>query len=110
MILDSSIASGIPPITIKFFNSKYGYACGGVRDIKGVVWRTIDGGISWTTVVDTLTTEPLYDIHLIDSLNIIAMGGDPNLGSSQIISTDGGITCNIEASNFLLSCKYWFPN
>ncbi|MCZ7616213.1 MAG: YCF48-related protein [Ignavibacteriaceae bacterium] len=79
VILDSSIASGIPPITIKFFNSKYGYACGGVRDIKGVVWRTIDGGISWTTVVDTLTTEPLYDIHLIDSLNIIAMGGDPNL-------------------------------
>ncbi|GJQ40697.1 MAG: T9SS type A sorting domain-containing protein [Ignavibacteriota bacterium] len=92
VILDSSIASGIPPITIKFFNSKYGYACGGVRDIKGVVWRTIDGGISWTTVVDTLTTEPLYDIHLIDSLNIIAMGGDPEFGSSQIISTDGGIT------------------
>lgn len=92
VILDSSIVSGIPPITIKFYSSQYGYACGGVRDVKGVVWRTIDGGISWSTVVDTLTTEPLYDIHLIDSLHIIAMGGDPEFGSSQVISTDGGNT------------------
>lgn len=90
--LDSSFASGLPPINIKFYNPEYGYACGGVRDIKGVVWRTTDAGVSWTTVVDTLTTEPLYDIHMFDSLQIIAMGGDPEFGSSQIISTDGGIT------------------
>ncbi|MBK9097714.1 MAG: T9SS type A sorting domain-containing protein [bacterium] len=92
VILDSSIASGIPFITIKFFSSEYGYACGGVRDIKGVVWRTTDAGLSWVTVVDTLTTEPLYDIHMFDSLHIIAMGGDPEFGSSQVMSTDGGMT------------------
>ena len=90
--LDSSIVSGIPPITIKFYSPQYGYACGGVRDIVGVVWRTTDGGLSWATVVDTLTTEPLYDLHIFDSLHVIAMGGDPEFGSSQVVTTDGGNT------------------
>jgi photosystem II stability/assembly factor-like uncharacterized protein len=92
VILDSSNASGIPPITIKFYTDQYGYACGGVRDVVGVIWRTTDGGLSWATVVDTLTTEPLYDIHMFDSLHIIAMGGDPEFGSSQVVSTDAGNT------------------
>ena len=90
--LDSAIVSGIPPITIKFYSPQYGYACGGVRDIVGVVWRTTDGGLSWATVVDTLTTEPLYDLHIFDSLHVIAMGGDPEFGSSQVVTTDGGNT------------------
>jgi photosystem II stability/assembly factor-like uncharacterized protein len=90
--LDSSIVSGFPPITVKFYSPQYGYACGGVRDVVGVVWRTTDGGLSWATVVDTLTSEPLYDIHIFDSLHIIAMGGDPEFGSSQVVTQDGGNT------------------
>lgn len=90
--LDSSIVSGFPPITIKFYSPQYGFACGGVRDIKGVVWRTTDGGSSWKTVVDTLTSEPLYDMHIFDSLHVIAMGGDPEFGTSQVVTTDGGNT------------------
>jgi photosystem II stability/assembly factor-like uncharacterized protein len=92
VLLDSAVVSGIPPITVKFFTPQYGYACGGVRDIVGVVWRTTDGGLSWTTVVSNLTTEPLYDIHMFDSLNIIVVGGDPEFGSTQVVSTDGGNT------------------
>jgi photosystem II stability/assembly factor-like uncharacterized protein len=92
VLLDTAVVSGIPPITIKFFSPLYGYAVGGVRDIVGVVWRTTDGGLSWTTVVNNLTTEPLYDIHMFDSLNIIVMGGDPEFGSTQVVSTDGGNT------------------
>ncbi|MCW8804165.1 MAG: YCF48-related protein [Ignavibacteriaceae bacterium] len=92
VILDSSVASGIPPLNIKFYTHQYGYACGGVRDIVGVVWRTTDGGLSWTTVADNLTTEPLYDIHIFDSLHVIAMGGDPEFGTSQVVTTDGGNT------------------
>jgi len=92
VLLDSAVVSGIPPITVKFYTSQYGYACGGVRDIVGVVWRTTDGGLSWTTVVSNLSTEPLYDIHMFDSLHIIAMGGDPEFGSTQVVSTDGGNT------------------
>ena len=70
--LDSSVASGFPPYTIKFYTPQYGYACGGLRDIIGVVWRTTDGGENWTTVVDTLISEPLYDLHIFDSLHVIA--------------------------------------
>jgi len=90
--LDSSQVSDLPPYKIKFYSPQYGYACGGVRDVRGIIWRTMDAGLSWTTVVDTLTTEPLYDIHMFDSLHIIAMGGDPEFGSSQVVSTDGGNT------------------
>ena len=90
--LDSSVASGFPPYTIKFYSPQYGYACGGLRDIIGVVWRTTDGGENWTTVVDTLISEPLYDLHIFDSLHVIAMGGDPEYGVSQVVTTDGGDT------------------
>jgi len=90
--LDSSVASGFPPYTIKFYTPQYGYACGGFRDIIGVVWRTTDGGENWTTVVDKLISEPLYDLHIFDSLHVIAMGGDPEYGVSQVVTTDGGDT------------------
>jgi photosystem II stability/assembly factor-like uncharacterized protein len=90
--LDSSVASGFPPHTIKFYSPKYGYACGGLHDIIGVVWRTTDGGENWTTVVDNLLSEPLYDLHIFDSLHVIVMGGDPEYGASQVVTTDGGDT------------------
>ncbi len=90
--LDSSVASGFPPYTIKFYTPQYGYACGGLRDIIGIVWRTTDGGENWTTVVDTLISEPLYDLHIFDSLHVIVMGGDPEYGASQVVTTDGGDT------------------
>lgn len=92
VLLDTALVSGIPPFTVKFFTPQYGFACGGVRDIVGAVWRTTDGGLSWTTVVSNLTTEPLYDIHMFDSLNLIVIGGDPEFGSTQVVSTDGGNT------------------
>ena len=90
--LDSSVASGFPPHTIKFYTPQYGYACGGLHDIIGVVWRTTDGGENWTTVVDALISEPLYDLHIFDSLHVIVMGGDPEYGASQVVTTDGGDT------------------
>jgi len=90
--LDSSVAAGYPPISIKFYSPQYGFACGGVRDIKGVVWRTTNSGLNWKTVVDTLTSEPLFDLHIFDSLHVIAIGGDPEFGTSQVVTTDGGET------------------
>jgi photosystem II stability/assembly factor-like uncharacterized protein len=102
--LDSSIVAGNPPYTIKFFNDQYGYACGGTRDIVGVVWRTTDGGADWTTVVDSLTSEVIYDIHIFDSLQVIAMGGDPEYGASQLETTDGGNTWD-----YRLLQVFWYP-
>jgi len=102
--LDSSIVSGFPLYTIEFYSPLYGYACGGFRDVAGVVWRTIDGGINWTTVVDALVSEPLYDLQIFDSLHVLAMGGDPEFGTSQVVTTDGG-----ETWRYTNLGVYWFP-
>ncbi|HSD64569.1 MAG TPA: YCF48-related protein [Ignavibacteriaceae bacterium] len=104
VIRDSSVLAGFPPYTIKFFNDQYGYACGGVRDIAGVVWRTTDGGISWNTVVDSLTSEPVYDLQIFDSLHVLAMGGDPEYGASKVVTFNGG---NIWEYNLL--GILWYP-
>jgi photosystem II stability/assembly factor-like uncharacterized protein len=90
--LDSSAASGFPPFTVKFHSPQYGYACGGLRDAIGVVWRTTDGGENWTTVVDTLAPEPFYDIQIFDSLHVLVVGGDPEYGASYVVTYDGGET------------------
>jgi photosystem II stability/assembly factor-like uncharacterized protein len=102
--LDSSVLSGFPPYTIKFYNQQYGYACGGVRDVAGVVWRTTDGGINWSTVVDNLASEPLFDIQIFDSLNVTVMGGDPEYGASVVNTTDGG-----ENWAYTLLGVFWYP-
>ena len=88
--LDSAVLAGFPPYTVKFWNDQYGYACGGVRDIAGVVWRTTDGGANWATVVDSLTSEPVYDLHIFDSLHVLVMGGDPEYGASEVVTFNGG--------------------
>jgi len=102
--LDSSIVSGFPAYTIKFYSPLYGYACGGFRDVAGIVWRTTDGGINWTTFADALASEPLYDLQIFDSLYVIAIGGDPEYGASQVLTTNGGETW--EYTNLGV---YWFP-
>ncbi len=90
--LDTSVYAGYPPYKIKFFNETYGFACGGVRDVTGVIWRTTDGGFSWDTVVDSSSapSEPLFAIQIFDSLNVLVMGGDPEYGASVLRTTDAG--------------------
>lgn len=104
VIRDTSALSGFPPYNIKFLNEQYGYACGGVRDIAGVVWRTTDSGVSWQTVVDTLTSEPVFDIQIFDSLHILVMGGDPEYGASKLVTFDGGSNWEYNLLGIL-----WYP-
>lgn len=68
----------------------YGYAVGGRFDLTGVVWRTSDGGETWTAHV--VAPEPVNDVHFIDSLNVIGVTGDYDYGSGMVRTTDGGIT------------------
>jgi len=81
-----------PVVNIKFFNNLYGFACGGQIDLAGVVWKTDDGGNLWTPI-DTAYTPPdqIWDIHYIDSLNLICAGGDPEFfGVGFLQSSDAG--------------------
>jgi len=103
---DSSVFAGYPPYKIKFYNKTYGYACGGVRDVTGVIWRTSDGGFSWDTVIDTSSAppEPLFAIQIFDSLNVLVMGGDPEYGASTLRTTDAGNFWTYNALGIL-----WYP-
>jgi photosystem II stability/assembly factor-like uncharacterized protein len=92
--LDSSTFAGFTPYKLRFLNDQIGYACGGAADVAGVIWKTTDGGLNWKTVVDTgsITYEPIFDLHIFDSLSVIVVGGDQENGTNQGLTTDGGQT------------------
>ena len=74
-----------------FYNNQIGYACGGRLDLAGVMWWTKDGGENW--LAKGLGPDPINDIQIFDSLNVIGLGGDPEgfYGISQVNTSDGGI-------------------
>lgn len=54
---DTMTFAFFPVLNIQFYNSHYGYAYGGRFDIAGVIWRTTNGGDSWTPI-DTIFAPP----------------------------------------------------
>jgi photosystem II stability/assembly factor-like uncharacterized protein len=98
--IDSSTYSGFPVFNIKFYNSSLGYAAGGVIDCCGIIWKTTNGGNNWIAN-DTpyIAPEPFYRLHLKDSLNVLAVGGDfepTGFGVSMYRTSDGGSTWQFE--------------
>ncbi|MEO8209195.1 MAG: T9SS type A sorting domain-containing protein [bacterium] len=87
-VMDSGIVFGFPVREIKFHDSQNGFAVGGVFDIAGVIYKTINGGRNWG--VTLVGPEPVNDLYYIDSVNVIGMGGDFEYGSSKVTTTDGG--------------------
>ena len=75
MHVDSSIISDYPVIKFKFYDNMLGYASGGSRDQAGVMWRTSDGGFNWSA--EGVSPDEVFDFHIKDSLNVIALSGDP---------------------------------
>jgi len=85
-VRDSSFI-GVKNLTdIQFINENVGFTTG-----QGVL-KTIDGGITWKKKSDLNTIA----IHIIDSLNIWAVGGDNYTNTKGLIlhSTDGGENWN----------------
>lgn len=95
---DSSGFSYLPVYDIQFYNSKFGYASGGVIDCCGITWWTDNGGDYWQ-VLDTpyVAPEPIYQLFPFDSLKILGFGGDfepLGYGVGLIQTTDGGGSWN----------------
>jgi len=76
-------------------NGSVAYGCGRYDGPPAVMIKTIDGGLTWTSMdMETYATS-LIDCHFFDELHGFAVGGtgSPNLRHAVILSTDdGGVT------------------
>jgi len=97
--VDTSILAFFPVLSIRFYDDNYGYACGGLFEIAGVIWRTTDGGESWQAIDPVYApADEVHELHLYDSLHVIGAGGDPDFGYGVafIRTDDGGVTWDYE--------------
>jgi photosystem II stability/assembly factor-like uncharacterized protein len=97
--IDSSVLAFFPVLNIRFYNDKYGYACGGMFDIAGVIWSTSNGGESWHAIDPSYApADEVHELHLFDSLHVIGAGGDPDFGYGvgMIRTSDGGESWNYQ--------------
>jgi len=96
--IDTSIFAFFPISSIKFYNSQYGYACGGSFENVGLIWRTTNGGDKWFVIEPGFAaSEPILEIHIFDTLNVMGIGGDFEfLGVGTIRTTDGGLSWEYE--------------
>lgn len=87
---DSDLVANLPFLNIKMLSNNYGYACGGFIDVAGVIWKTTNGGLSWKT--NGISPDEIFDMVVLDSLNIVALAGDPEFiyNLAFVKSTDGG--------------------
>ena len=98
--IDSSNFSNFPVYDMQFYNSSFGYASGGAIDCCGIIWWTIDGGSYWQ-VIDTpfVALEPIYQLYIKDSLNVLGVGGDFEswgFGVGMMRTSDGGSSWDFE--------------
>lgn len=87
--VDSTEFGQVSIVNIMFFSESTAFATGGLFDIAGVVRRTTNGGLRW--VEYGVSPEPVYDLHRIDSLNLIGVSGDFEYGVGVVRSSDAGV-------------------
>jgi photosystem II stability/assembly factor-like uncharacterized protein len=82
-------ASGSELRAVSFVNSTTGFACG----FDGLLIKTVDGGATWS-VLNSGTTERLYDISFIDADTGYAAGAKGTI----LKTTNGGASWSASAS------------
>jgi len=92
---DSSSSSYNPVLHISFVNSDTGFACGGYMDLAGVIWKSTDSGMNWSSRI--VCSEPVFDIVMLNPSNVVMSGGDFDFGASFTTTTDFGTnwSCNM---------------
>ena len=86
--IDSSNVMGFPIRSFAFYNKQYGFGGGGFYDLAGVMFRTTNSGLNWSSEV--VSPEPVNDMFIFDSLTVIGVGGDIEYGSGIVKTTNGG--------------------
>lgn len=101
--IDTSTLAFMPVMRIKFYDEKWGYACGGIHDVAGVIWRTNNGGDLWYAIDPSdAPADEIYELHLFDSLKVLGAGGDPDFsgGVAMISTKDGGLNWDYKETGF----------
>ncbi|MFH1159358.1 MAG: YCF48-related protein [bacterium] len=92
--IDTSIFAFFPVLSITFLDDQVGFACGGMFDIAGVIWRTTNGGDLWYAIeASQAPADEVHALHIIDPLHVLGAGGDPDYGYGvgMIRTSDGGL-------------------
>jgi len=90
--IDSALFAFFPVVNINFYDSLYGFACGGAFEYAGIVWKTTNSGDNWQVMDPAFAAaDPIQEIHIFDSLNVLGISGDFELfGVGVIRTSDGG--------------------
>ena len=97
--VDTSVLAFFPILNIQFYDENYGYACGGMFDIAGVIWRTSNGGENWYALDPAFApADEVHQLHLYDSIHVMGAGGDPDFGYGVALmrTWDGGFDWDYE--------------
>jgi len=97
--VDTSVLAFFPVLNIQFYDENYGYACGGMFDIAGVIWRTNNGGENWYALDPAYApADEVHQLHLYDSIHVLGAGGDPDFGYGVALmrTWDGGLGWDYE--------------
>jgi len=99
-IIDSGQLSTLPVIRFRFLNRLFGYACGGRLDLAGVIWRTTNSGLNWSSV--PISPDEIFDVFIFDSLDAITLSGDPEgfFGIANIKTSDSGFSWSYDELSF----------
>ena len=89
-VIDSGALA--PKNKFNFYNSQVGICCGGLIDAGGPIWKTTDSGFNWFKCAEEGV--PMFDIVFLDFNNIIAAGGEFDIGATFTNSTDNGTAWN----------------
>ena len=79
-VSDSIGFNGFPVTFITFLNADTGYASGGVQDIAGLVWKTVNNGRNWSPTA--VGPDPINDIYFFSADTSIGLSGDFKFGAS----------------------------
>jgi photosystem II stability/assembly factor-like uncharacterized protein len=97
--IDTSTLAFFPVLNVQFYDDQYGYACGGMFEIAGVIWSTTDGGETWYAIsTDEAPADEVHELHLYSQIKVLGAGGDPDFGYGVgFMRTDnGGLTWDYE--------------
>jgi photosystem II stability/assembly factor-like uncharacterized protein len=86
--VDSNFAASFPVKAFRFMDASTGIASGGYLDVCGVVWKTTDAGVTWSS--NTVGSEPYNSIAFPNSNTVVIAGGDYEYGVSINYSTNRG--------------------